>query len=141
MKAKKHKSAMRVYVNTGLLVLLAIAIGLMTFCGVQKLEMLHKNFTGISDVPGLCYDEERYRKNQTIENAYPCLTQTDEDGNPIPATSQNDQTIFLFNHTSFSSSVLSHEFIIVLTVVGGIFTLTSLIAALVYWNHNRDSSL
>ncbi len=101
--------------------------------------MFRKNFVGISDVPGLCYDEDTYKNSNStiIENAYPCLTQTDENGNPIPATSQNDQTMFLFDHTSFSGHVISYELTIVLTVVGSMLTAASLIAALIYWNHNR----
>lgn len=139
MKTKNNKTPARVKVNSCLFVLLAIVFGVMTFCGVNKLQTFGKNFRSVSDAPGLCYDEEAYKKSGStvVVNAYPCLTQTDENGNAIPATSQNDYTMFLFDRTNLSGVTLTYELSTVITIIGGMFTLISLVGGIIYWNHNR----
>ena len=112
---------------------------MMTFCGVNKLQMSGKNFRGISDAPGLCYDEDAYRNSgaMRVEDAYPCSTESDEEGNPLPATSQNDYAMFLYNQTNFSGAMLTNELVILMTVIGGILAVSSLVGGVIYWNHNR----
>ena len=139
MKAKSVKTPTRVKVNTGLFILLAIVLGAMTYCGASKLKMFSKNFRGISDAPGLCYDEDTYKKSNAsiVEDTYPCSTQSDENGNPLPATSDNDYAMFLYDHTTFSGAILSNELIILVTTIGSMLTLASLAGGIIYWNHNR----
>ncbi|MBQ2660043.1 hypothetical protein IJF86_01300 [Candidatus Saccharibacteria bacterium] len=139
MKTKNIKTPARVKVNTGLFVVLAVILGVMTFCGVNKLQMFGRNFRGITDAPALCYDEDAYRSSDKsiIKDTYPCLTQIDEDGNNLPATSQNDHTMFLYNQNSFYGTVLTNELLALMVTVGGMLTLASFVGGIIYWNHNR----
>ena len=139
MKIKKQQTPTKVKINTGLFLLLTIVLGLITFCGASKLQMFGRNFRGISDAPALCYDEDTYRSSDAsiIEDTYPCLTQTDEDGNNLPATSQKEHTMFLWNQTTFSGAVLTNELLVLLVSIGGMLTLTSFVGSIIYWNHNR----
>jgi hypothetical protein len=47
MVIKNNKTPVRIVVNTGLFILMAIAFGIMTFCGINKLEVSRKNLVGI----------------------------------------------------------------------------------------------
>ena len=62
MKTKNDKKSTRVNINAGLLIVMAIAFGAITFCGVNRLDVYRKNLVGTSDAPGLCYDEDLYKK-------------------------------------------------------------------------------
>ena len=139
MKTKNNKMPARAKINTGLFIILAIILGVMTFCGASKLQMFGRNFRGISDAPALCYDEDTYKSSNAsiIEDTYPCLTQTDEDGNNLPATSQKEHTMFLWNQTTFSGGVLTNELLVLLVSIGSMLTLTSFVGGIIYWNHNR----
>lgn len=130
MKTKVASSKTRIKVNTCILVVLSILIGLMTFLGVKRLESYRLNLIGVSDAPGLCFDEEKY-KNELIEDAYPCTT----DGEPV--SSDNENVIFLFNRANFASTMEINGMLLVLITIGSILTVSSLVVAVVYWNHNR----
>ncbi len=134
MVTKNNRTPGRVYINTGLLVLMAIVFGVITFCGVNELDAYRKNLVGISDAPGLCYDEELYRKNNgtVIQDTYPCIENGTEE-----ATSQRDHTMFLYDRVSFTATVNSQQNDILLIAIGSMMTLASFVGAIVYWNHNR----
>lgn len=128
---RTEKEKVRARVNTWLLVLLTIVIPIMTLLGAQKLYMYSKNFIGISDAPGICYDEIKDKNIHIRENAYPCVT----DGEPV--TSDNENVIFLYNQMNFLATVHFREMLIVLLAIGAIATAASFIGTIVYWNHNR----
>lgn len=134
MATKNNKSSARVCINAGLLVLMAIAFGIITFCGVNKLDASRKNLVGISDAPALCYNEELYKKNNgtVIQDTYPCVENGTEE-----ATSQRDHTMFLYDRISLTATVNSQQNDILLIAIGSMMTIASLIGAIVYWNHNR----
>ena len=130
---KNDKTRNRVRINTWLLVLSTIIIPVLTLIGAQKLYLYSKNFVGISDAPGLCYDEKKFDdKSRVIENAYPCVR------NDEPVTSDNENVIFLYNQTNFVATVHFREILIMMLTVGAIATAASFAATIVYWNHNRD---
>ena len=131
--AKNNKTPARVNINAGLLVLVAIIFGVITFCGVNKLQDYRKNLTGVSDSPALCYDEEVYKNSNgsVRQDSYPCST----DGAAV--TDQKDYTMFLYDRISLTTSSLSYENGVVLTAIGGMLTIASLATAFIYWNHNR----
>ena len=52
-------------------------------------------------------------------------------------TSQKDYTMFLYGRISFTATVNSQQNDILLVAIGSMMTLGSLMAALIYWNHNR----
>ncbi len=134
MATKSSKTSARVAINTGLLILMAIVFGIMTFCGVSKLDASRKNLVGISDAPALCYDEELYKKNDgtVIQDTYPCVMNGTEE-----ATSQKDHTMFLYDKINFSATINSQQNDILLITIGSMFTIVSFIGGIVYWNHNR----
>lgn len=137
MKTKTNKTGMRVKVNTGLFVVAAILFMVMAFCGAQRLRVYQRSMVGISDAPGLCFDSERYYNNETIENAFPCKTEVDENGDNIPADSQNDQTMFLYDRMSLIGSLTSVEMMAIIMIIGSLFSVASLMGGIIYWNHNR----
>ena len=134
MVTKTNKSSARVMINTSLFIIMAIVFGIMTFCGLNKLETFRKSLIGISDAPALCFNEDLYEKNNgtVIQDAYPCnLNGTEE------ATSQRDHTMFLYDKINFTATVNSQQNDILLTTIGGMMTIASFIGAIIYWNHNR----
>lgn len=134
MATKNNKTPARIKVNTGLLILMAIIFGIITFCGVGKLETSRKNLVGISDAPALCYDEELYWKNNrtVIQDTYPCVMNGTEE-----ATSQRDHTMFLYDKINFTAMTNSQQNDIILITIGSMLTIASFISAIIYWNHNR----
>lgn len=140
MKAKS-KSNIRVKVNTAILVLCAAVFGAMTCSGVKQLDKLRVSLNGVSDAPALCYDEEKYNANadyRVIEGTYPCLLETDENGENVPAESPRDVAMFIYDRVSLTSSMLSTELDVVVVAIGSMFTVASLAGAVVYYNHNRE---
>ena len=131
--AKNNKTSARVNINTGLLVLTTIIFGVITFCGVNKLQAFRRNLTGVSDAPALCYDEEAYKRSggSVRQDTYLCSS------NGTTVTDQKDYTMFLYDRVSLTTSSLSYENGVLLTAIGGMLTIASLVAAIVYWNHNR----
>ena len=130
---KNNKTSARVNINAGLLVLVAVAFGAITCYGVNQLQSFRKNLVGVSDAPALCYDEELYKKNdgKVIQDTYLCST----DGTAV--TDQKDHTMFLYDRISLTSTVNSQQDEILLIAFGSMMTIASLVAAIVYWNHNR----
>ena len=113
--------------------MVAIAFGAITCYGVSQLQSFRKNLVGVSDAPALCYDEELYKKNdgKVIQDTYPCST----DGTAV--TDQKDHTMFLYDRISFTSTVNSQQYETILVTIGSMIPVASLVAAIVYWNHNR----
>ena len=134
MATKNNKTSTRVKINAGLLILMAIMFGVITFCGVNELARFRKNLIGISDAPALCFDEELYEKNDgtVIQDTYPCVLNGTEE-----ATSQRDHTMFLYDKINFTATINSYQNDILLVAVGSMMTIASLVGAVVYWNHNR----
>ena len=130
---KNEKMRNRVRVNTWLLALLTIVIPMLTLLAAQRLYVISKNFIGISDAPGLCYDEKRFdNKSKVIENAYPC------DTNEEPVTTDNENVIFLYNQINFVATTNFREMLVIIFAIGTILTATSFITTIIYWNHNRQ---
>ena len=134
MATKNNKTSARVMINTGLFIVMAIILGVISFCGVNKLEMFRKNLVGISDSPALCYDEELYKKNNgtVIQDTYPCIENGTEE-----ATSQRDHTMFLYDKINFTATVNSQQNDILLITIGSMMTIASFVGGIIYWNHNR----
>ena len=134
MVTKINKPSSRIKTNTDLLVIATIVFGVITFCGVNRLQAYRKNLTGVSDAPALCYDEETYKKSNGSVRQDTYLYSSD--GTTV--TDQKDYTMFLYDRVSLTTSSLSYENGVLLTAIGGMLTIASLVAAIVYWNHNRQ---
>ncbi len=134
MATKNNKTSARVMINTCLFILMAIAFGAITLCGVNKLDAFRKSLVGISDAPALCYDEELYKKNNgtVIQDTYPCIENGTEE-----ATSQRDHTMLLYDKINFTATVNAELNDILLITIGSMMTLASFVGGIVYWNHNR----
>ena len=131
MKKNTNKTSARVKINTVLLAVLAVVIGLATFFGASAIHAYRKNLVGVSDAPALCYNDQRFDELTVIEDAYPCAT----DGEAITTT--DEYAIFLYNRSNFAATINSAEMEVVLVTLGTMLTAASLIGAVVYWNHNR----
>ena len=139
MAIKNNKTQTRVYVNTGLFMLAAILFVVVAFCGAQRIGVYQRSMSGITDAPGLCFDSEAYEKNnhEVIQDAYPCKTEVDENGNNIPADSQNDQTMFLYDRVSLIGSLTSVEIQAMIMTSGCLLSTAGFVGGIIYWNHNR----
>lgn len=139
----KQKTSKRVIVNSCLLLLMTIVLGVMTCCGVSKITAYshsHSAFVA-SDSPALCFDEESdfVDGRATVRNgARICSTEVDENGDFIRVKDDNDYAMFLNERISFTAVIESVQLGIVLCVFGSMLTLASLISTIVYWNHNRS---
>jgi len=139
MATKTNRTKTRVCVNTGLFIIAAILFVIVAFCGTQRIGVYQRSMVGISDAPGLCFDSEAYEKNnhEVIQDAYPCKTEIDENGENIPADSQNDQTMFLYDRMSLVGSLTSIEIQAAIMTIGCLLSMASFIGGIIYWNHNR----
>lgn len=93
-----------------------------------------------SDRPGICFEEESNFENgrpTTVTGAYVCLMETNENHERIRAKEPNDFAMYLDDRITFSAVIDSLEKAITLGIIGSMFTLSTLIGAIVYWNHNR----
>ena len=140
---EKQKTSKRVIVNSCLLLLMTIALGVMTYCGVSKITAYshsHSAFVA-SDSPMLCFEEESdfVDGRPTVRNgAYICSTEVDENGDFIRSEDVNDYAMFLNERISFTAVIESVQLGIMLCALGSMLTFASLISTIVYWNHNRS---
>lgn len=118
----------RMAINTVLLLVLTAALGVMTCCGVKKLNAPYETDKGYYNVPAICTEDEGWLVN---EDSYLCWT----DGSR--AEGAEDYAFFLYDQVRFASVIQDQNLMTVLTVVGSMLTAASLVATIVYWNHNR----
>ena len=139
----KQKTSKRVIVNSCLLLLMTVVLGVMTCCGAARINSYSRSHTAFvaSDSPMLCFEEESdfVDGRPTVRNgAHVCLTEVDEDGDFVRSEDANDYAMFLNERISFTAVIESVQLGIVLCVFGSMLTLISLISTIVYWNHNRS---
>ena len=134
---KNHYTSYKL--NTAILLVITILFAALTVFGVNRASNIKKGLMQvISDAPSLCYDEENYKNMHTIEDAYVCLLQSDEYGNPSIASTQHDFTLFLQDTIMFSREVEILYFKNLIGYIGAFFTISSLSATIIYWLHNKN---
>lgn len=142
MTKTKIATSARVKVNTCLLLLLAVLFGVMTCYGISRLRTLNISATAfaVSDGPNLCRNDETNPENHTfyLDDTYLCSLEQDENGNPTQLTSPRDYAFYLNNQITWASEIRSAQLKVMLGAIGSMFTLSALIGAIVYWNHNRS---
>lgn len=141
-ESKDKKTSARVIVNSCLLLLMTITLGLMTYCGVSKIALYSKNHSAMvaSDSPALCFEEEIDLGDDVapIRNGgYICSSMVDENNKPIRLTDADDYAMFFSDRISFTATIESVQLEILLCTIGSMLTLASLIGTIIYWNHNR----
>ena len=131
MSTKKSNS--RVLINTGILILMSVIFGALTFCGVSKIQSVSKNFQGVTNAPALCFDETHTDEDgyKTLDGAYIC------DKNGAEASS-SAQSLFVYDKLAQYSILRSNDLVVAITTIGSILTVASLLGAVVYLNHNRS---
>ena len=90
--------------------------------------------SGIIDAPSLYFDSEAYEKSNhgIIQDAYPCKTEVDENGDNIPADTQNDQTMFLYDRVSLIGLLTSIEIQAMIMTIGCLLLIASLVGGIIY---------
>ena len=150
-KNSAQRGHARVIINTGLLTLLAIVFGIVTFLGVTYLRNFSNSLASatIVDGPNLCFrglsaSESADSENRVLERAYICSTEPDEAeyqaGETINMTELSDTkdyALFLYGTNNFNAYGMIYCLTIVLFALGSMLTLGSLVGALVYYLHNR----
>ena len=137
MSTKSNKTNIRIKINTSLLFIMSIAFGVITFTTTSNIYKASNNFQSVSDAPGLCYDETKTDNAFTRDNSYICTTEHDEDGNNLPATTDNEHTLFLYDRLTLSSLIRSGDHIAIVIAIGSMFTIAGLVTTFIYWNHNK----
>ncbi len=137
MSTKSNKTNIRVKINTSLLFIMSVVFGVITFTTASSIYKASNSFQSVSDAPGLCYDETKTEDSFIRENSYICTTEHDEDGNALQATTNNENTLFLYDRLTLSSLIRSGDHIAVILSIGSMFTIASFVATIVYWNHNK----
>lgn len=141
-KIRKLRTSARVKVNSCLLLFMAVVFGLMTCRGLFWLRNFNRSATyaTISDGPGLCrYDGADPKDLEFMrEEVYLCSLEHDENGNYVEVTDVKDHTLYLNNKITFASEIISAQLKTILCIIGSMFTIVSLVGAIVYWNHNRS---
>ncbi len=137
MSTKSNKTNIRVKINTSLLFIMSVVFGVVTFTTASSIYKASNNFQSVSDAPGLCYDETKAEDSFIRENSYICTTEHDEDGNALQATTNNENTLFLYDRLTLSSLIRSSDHIAIILSIGSMFTVASFVATFVYWNHNK----
>ena len=140
MSTKHNKTNIRIKINTGLLFIMSVVFGVITFTTASNIYKASNNFQSVSDAPGLCYDETKTENTGIRDNAYICTTEHDEDGDALSATTINAHTLFLHDRLTLSSLVRSGDHIAVVVSIGSMFTIAGLVVTFVYWNHNKAKS-
>lgn len=140
-KSQKLKDvSTRVKINTMLLLLMSLLFGIITLFGLQfmKSQMDQLSYLTSGDMPQICFEsEDESHGGRDASGAYICSTEQDENGNSKHLTSNEDYALFLQNNLVFVSNLESLELMTILCALGSMLTIGSLIATLVYWNHNR----
>lgn len=137
MSTKSNKTNPRIKINTCLLFIMSVVFGVITFTTASQIYKASSNFQSVSNAPGLCFDETKTDNLFVRDNSYICLTQTDENGNPLPVTDTNEYTLFLYDRLTLSSLIRSGDFIVTVIAIGSMFTLAGLVTTFVYWYHNK----
>ena len=140
MSTKHNKTNIRIKINTGLLFIMSVVFGVITFTTASNIYKASNNFQSVSDAPGLCYDETKTENTFIRDNSYICTTEHDEDGDALSATTINEHTLFLYDRLTLSSLVRSGDHIAVVVSIGSMFTIAGLVVTFVYWNHNKAKS-
>ena len=135
---KSTKTPTRIKINTIVLFALSITFGAITFVTASQIYQASRNFQSVSDAPGLCYDESESLGGIIRENSYICTTEYDEVTDQTKAaTTTNEQALFLYDRLTLSSLVRSGDIMVAIIAIGSMFTLGTLAATFVYWNHNK----
>ena len=134
---KSTKTSSRVKINTIILCILGLTFGVMTYMAASQIYQASRNFQPVSDTPGLCFDETKSDGSVIRDNSYICTTEYDENGNALPVTTDNEYALFLYDRLTLSSLIRSNDIIITVITIGSMFTFATLVAAFIYWNHNR----
>ena len=135
---KNKKTSGRVIVNTCLLLALTVFLGLATKNGFFWTKSIANSNIGNSNPPHLCFEKEEFvQGGWSTEGAYVCSVERDEDGKPIHLTSNEDYALFLQDQITYTSTRNGLEVMWVVLLVGVMMTVVSLVATVVYWNHNR----
>lgn len=142
MRTKSSKTGARVKINTCLLLFLAAFFGVITYCGISRLRTFNISATAftISDGPNLCRKNETNLDDHTfhLDDVYLCSLEQDENGNFAQLTDPSDYALYLNNQITWASEIKSAQLKVMLGIIGSMFTLSALVGAIVYWNHNRD---
>ena len=129
----------RIIFNTTLLLLSALVSGYLTYRAYSIAQNASRmlSHSSLSDSPALCYDTP----TSTIrEHGYICTTQYDAatDKNISVGDDVQQLTLYLNERITFSGAITNSYLGLALTYLGAALTLTQLIAAIIYFNHNRE---
>ena len=121
--------------NTFLLLISAILFFAVAFSFAGYLTARSERvFKPVSNAPGLCYDE--IDNGQATENEYICGPEMTEEGK-MKAADDNGLALFEHNQRIMAEKISMQSMAWIILFIGFSLALVSIIAAIVYWNHNR----
>ncbi|MBQ3318548.1 hypothetical protein IJG76_00805 [Candidatus Saccharibacteria bacterium] len=135
---KNKKTSPRVIVNTCLLLALTIFFGLATKNVFFWTNNVPRGYIYNSNPPHLCFEKEEMLDGGILnEGAYICSVERDENGKPIHLTDDEDYALFIQNQMTYVFSRNWSAVTATVLIFGIMLTAGSLVATIVYWNHNR----
>ncbi len=134
---KRIKRPLRIKLNTGLFVIAAIIFAAITFCAATWVAEMNESISGhrhITNQPALCFDAVE-NDDGTIDrdNGHVCNSGTEE-----TATDPQVLTMFLHEEILFAQDQSATNASVAIVAIGSLFTVASLIGAIIYWNHNKN---
>lgn len=135
MSTKKTRTPIRVVINTTILVTLSVAFAAIAICHAFQLDQYNnklKEAHYISNKPGLCYDIVDDSDGIITDNERICGPGTEE-----KVTDPNQLALYLDDQVNFVGDMSIYASVHTMLLIGAFFSLSSLAAAIIYWNHNR----
>ena len=136
MSTKKSKTSIRVVINTTLLIVLGVVFAaISTFSAYRMVE--YNNLLTSTHHPtnqaSVCFDEK-------VDEDGDMMTYNEGICNPGTETRADDPNtlaLFLDGEIAMAQDMNAYFSAQVMVMIGGFFSISSIFAAIIYWNHNK----
>ena len=136
MSTKKSKTPIRIVINTTLLVVLGISFAAISITRAFSLFEYSGELTSthhLTHQSAVCYDEKYMEDGEKVtSNEGICSTGVEE-----KVSDPNALALYLDGQIANVQDMNAYFMAQLMVMIGGFFSISSIFAAIIYWNHNK----